>query len=147
MPESDMHKKKRGKNLTLLALVLAWCALIWGITMVKIAHAQDSSKYFASQRAQQLSDTNARAAAWNKDWDEKQFLRDKAKDEMQAGNELHVEQNNQRADSWIQDWNAKADARAAQKKAFDDQREALRDNEARNPPHWWEGWLDRLYKN
>jgi len=40
---SDIHKKKRRKNFVLLALIFAWCALIWAITMVKMAHAEDLS--------------------------------------------------------------------------------------------------------
>lgn len=41
MSRSDIHKKKRRKNLVLLALIFAWCALIWVITMVKMARAED----------------------------------------------------------------------------------------------------------
>ena len=41
MPLSDIHKKKRRKNLVLLALIFAWCVLIWLITMVKMAHAEE----------------------------------------------------------------------------------------------------------
>lgn len=41
MSVSDIHKKKRQKNLVLLALIFAWCALIWVITMVKMARAEE----------------------------------------------------------------------------------------------------------
>lgn len=37
MPLSDVHKKKRVKNLVFLGLILAWVALIWGVTMIKMA--------------------------------------------------------------------------------------------------------------
>lgn len=39
MPLSDIHKRKRAKNLVILAAVFGWIALIWIITMIKIAHA------------------------------------------------------------------------------------------------------------
>lgn len=38
MPLSDIHKRKRAKNLVILAAVFAWIALIWIVTMIKIAH-------------------------------------------------------------------------------------------------------------
>lgn len=38
MPLSDIHKRKRAKNLMLLAAVFGWIALIWAITMIKIAN-------------------------------------------------------------------------------------------------------------
>ncbi|AEP08592.1 hypothetical protein [Micavibrio aeruginosavorus] len=36
MPLSDMHKKKMTKNLTILAAIMGWVAVIWIITMIKI---------------------------------------------------------------------------------------------------------------
>lgn len=51
MPEAPLHKTKRKKNLALMALVLAWCALIFVITMVKIAHAQDTAQSYSGGRA------------------------------------------------------------------------------------------------
>jgi len=39
MPISDLHKKKRNKNLTVLAIIVGICILIWGITVVKIKSA------------------------------------------------------------------------------------------------------------
>lgn len=37
MPLSELHQKKRKKNLVMLAVILGWIALIWGITMIKMA--------------------------------------------------------------------------------------------------------------
>lgn len=39
MPRSDLHKKKLRKNLTILALIAGWVALIWIVTMVKMFNA------------------------------------------------------------------------------------------------------------
>lgn len=39
MPHSDLHKKKRQKNLAILGLVVGWVALIWIVTMVKMFNA------------------------------------------------------------------------------------------------------------
>lgn len=37
MPLSDLHKKKRTKNLLVLGAIAAWVALIWAVTMIRIA--------------------------------------------------------------------------------------------------------------
>lgn len=39
MPLSDIHKAKRKKNFTILALILGFMALIWIITMIRISGA------------------------------------------------------------------------------------------------------------
>lgn len=37
MPFSKLHKKKLKTNLAILLAVIAFCALIWGITMIRIS--------------------------------------------------------------------------------------------------------------
>lgn len=37
MPHSDLHKKKLWKNIAVLAAVFFFCAVLWGITMIKVA--------------------------------------------------------------------------------------------------------------
>jgi hypothetical protein len=41
MPHSEIHKKRLIKNLILLAMIFGWCALIWVLTMVKMANAEE----------------------------------------------------------------------------------------------------------
>ncbi len=38
MPHADLHKRKIKKNLAVLGLIFGFCALIWVITMIKIAN-------------------------------------------------------------------------------------------------------------
>jgi hypothetical protein len=38
MPLSDIHKRKRAKNFMILGAIAGWIALIWIITMIKIAN-------------------------------------------------------------------------------------------------------------
>ena len=47
--------------MVLLALIFAWCALIWGITMVKLAHAEESSidDIFSEIEAEELAADDA----------------------------------------------------------------------------------------
>ena len=37
MPLSDLHQQRKKGNLTILAIVMAFIALIWIVTMIKIA--------------------------------------------------------------------------------------------------------------
>ena len=38
MPIEELHKRKRAKNFMILGAIFGWIALIWVITMVKIAN-------------------------------------------------------------------------------------------------------------
>ena len=38
MPIEEIHKSKKKKNLTILALIFGWIALIWIITMIKVSN-------------------------------------------------------------------------------------------------------------
>ena len=37
MPHSELHKQKFKKNLAVLAIVIGFMALLWGITMIRIS--------------------------------------------------------------------------------------------------------------
>jgi len=37
MPLSEIHKRKKAKNFMILAAVFGWIALIWAITMIRLA--------------------------------------------------------------------------------------------------------------
>lgn len=38
MALDELHKKKKKKNLMILALIFGWIALIWVVTMLKVNH-------------------------------------------------------------------------------------------------------------
>ncbi|MEM9470082.1 MAG: hypothetical protein AAF988_07955 [Pseudomonadota bacterium] len=40
MPKTELHKEKKQKNYTVLALIAFWVTLIWLITMVKMHTGQ-----------------------------------------------------------------------------------------------------------
>lgn len=63
MPHSALHAKKLGKNLALAGLVLLWCALIWAVTMIKIARADDGR--FDARNTAHLIKTEERKAGWD----------------------------------------------------------------------------------
>ena len=49
MPHDELHKKKLSKNATILAIIVAIVAMIWGITMVKIQNAEASELLSCSE--------------------------------------------------------------------------------------------------
>lgn len=38
MPIEELHKAKKKKNLAVLAIIAAWVAIIWVVTMIKVQH-------------------------------------------------------------------------------------------------------------
>ena len=38
MPHADLHRQKRKKNIAVFLIVIALMALIWAVTMIKIAN-------------------------------------------------------------------------------------------------------------
>ncbi len=36
MPHSDLHKRKRAKNLAVLALIAGWCILIFAVAVIRM---------------------------------------------------------------------------------------------------------------
>lgn len=50
MPHSELHKKRLTKNLVLLAMIMGWCALIWGVTMIKLAQGSGMPDKYREQR-------------------------------------------------------------------------------------------------
>lgn len=54
MPHSDLHKQKRRKNYTLLAIIFGFCIVVFIMTMVKMAHSDGiPDKYKAEREAHQ----------------------------------------------------------------------------------------------
>lgn len=45
MPHGQLHKKKLKKNLIVLAAIVFFIALIWGVTMIKIKNASAAEIY------------------------------------------------------------------------------------------------------
>lgn len=41
MPKSELHKKKRMKNYAVLVLIVIFIAIIWAVTLVKMANAAE----------------------------------------------------------------------------------------------------------
>lgn len=43
MPHSTLHKNKYKTNLAILALIMAFVALVWAITMVKMSNTPETT--------------------------------------------------------------------------------------------------------
>ncbi len=76
MPHSDLHKKKLSKNLIMLALIMGFIALIWMITMIKIAqaegtrdpmtatHSVDTVTSYIDEREEHIEGSDERLERW-----------------------------------------------------------------------------------
>lgn len=69
MPHTELHKKKFKKNLFILAAIAAWCAVIWGITMIRMANAAepDISNAFKQERQEHMEYIQKEHKSWDKD--------------------------------------------------------------------------------
>jgi hypothetical protein len=41
MPHSEIHQRKAVKNWMIFSLILGWVALIWAVTMIKMAKQEE----------------------------------------------------------------------------------------------------------
>ena len=116
MAETEVHKKKKSKNRVVLALVLGWCALIWLITMVRMAQGQELPVYM-------LELDPPPPVAASQPVDDRPY-------------ELGYFFFGQRADHQ-QDIDESLEDILARGRRHQDEME-------QNPGRWWRGWLDRL---
>lgn len=124
MNTSDVHKKKRQKNLVLLALIIAWCALIWAITMIKMARAEDMAQPASAETAAS-AETGASIAhdATSSAWPAEVPAPGEA---FSASRETHLQE--------VSDTTQKyQEAGATHQAEVEDQRKS-----------WWESWIDKI---
>lgn len=144
MPLSELHKKKLKKNLLILALVLAWCALIWMVAMIKIANAAEIVPWQSDREAhRQHSEETVRQ--WHEDdWNGKEAAREKffhAREEQRTAHQDRIGSTRQ---SWNQDWADKEPKRQAVADKREQQRTTHQQQIEDKPQPWWENWEERL---
>lgn len=104
MPHSEIHKKKRRKNWFVFGLVLAWCALIWLIAMVKIANSAEIVPWEAEREAQRQHNQEMIQKWHGDDWEERAseqriFLQEQ--DEQRAEHQQHI---SNQPSPWWDNW-------------------------------------------
>ncbi len=164
MPHSALHKKKLKKNLVIAGLVFLWCALIWAVTMVKMANAQTMPPRYVGKnfsginiqrapvdikgplynsRAAHRAVTDERKQGWDS-----QYYRD-AERRYQAGQAQASSRQRQldivtnRQDGWTETWLRDSDRRMDKSRAVDQARRAQRDLTYNRPYQWWDEWETR----
>lgn len=149
MPHSDLHKKKRKKNLMILLMVLGWCALIWAVSMVRIANAAetDISKAFIKQRVDLRNRSQIRTEAWGEIYDS--FADDRAELERVRNHNrnVHMQYNQKAEEVWQKKWEVMTPLKNIFQTVDDRRRENhLRTMEAREQ-EWWNDWQAENTKN
>lgn len=165
MAEGEVHKKKRSKNLAVLALILAWCALIWLVTMVRMAHGQEIAGMPPPAAGNE-------AAAGAVDYDLNKFFlgqRGSHQQDMMRGFESIMDRNVTHNAAMVESAERFRLRDVRHQKTMDAGFEAIlernrahnaaivdndlkfrergiahREQMAPNPERWWQGWQDRL---
>lgn len=124
MNTSDVHKKKRQKNLLLLALILAWCALIWAITMIKMARAEDMVQPVSTEAAASVaSDVSIAHEATSSAWPA----------EVPASGEVFAAQRETHLQEVSDTTQEYQEAGLVHQAEVEEQRKS-----------WWENWIDKV---
>lgn len=165
MPHGEIHKKKLKKNLAIAAMVFLWCALIWVVTMIKVANAQDynpplKNNYvgknfsgmdvkptpvdrkgdFYNGRYQWQQGIQSINQQWTDDYYSKADDRQKAWQDNEAKRLDHLGKIVETRDGWTQAWLDKGDERLRTETATLKQRAAQRDKLMTRPRTWWDEW-------
>ncbi|MCB9990400.1 MAG: hypothetical protein H6867_03340 [Rhodospirillales bacterium] len=138
MPVSDIHKKKLKKNLAILGLIFLWCALIWMVTMIKIARADDGYLQDSRDLHQQ------KIVSTQGEWLETYHGNEGARSEEQAQSNTQRETQQDKIDQTKQDWEDTyanvADERMKEADALQQARNTHQDERAATPQTWWDAW-------
>ena len=138
MPHSEIHKKKLKKNLTVALMILLWCALIWAVTMIKIARADEG--FMDKSRAAHQEKVTGTQQEWDDTFHENEPDRTAAFEQREQERAKQAEHNISTQDSWIEDWNGKAPARLAAGEAQTQARAKQLEKTEENPQQWWAVW-------
>ena len=137
MPHSDIHKKKLRKNLTIALMIFLWCALIWAVTMIKIARADDYQG--GSRMAHQIKMLDTQQQ-WQDDYQNKAGMRDIVFSAREQARHRQLDKNTNSHGIWNQIWSDKSAVRLDNENNRDNQRQSHLDHITENPQQWWSIW-------
>jgi hypothetical protein len=146
MPPDALHKKKLKKNLAVCGLVLLWVALIWAVTMIRLAHPAhsaelDSSKAFAAQRAAFLEKSQKPERDWQLAYGHHAPVRARNESVRDRNRELHMQYSQRAEEVWFRKWKVKAPLRRLFDKVDDRARAAFLGRTEAKPEEWWNNFL------
>ena len=146
MPHSDLHKKKLKKNLMLLGLLLAWCAVIWGVSMVRIANGAepqlDTERAFIKQRATHMNRTQIREDAWHQLYERFEPERQRTQEIRTHNRDVHMQYNIKIEEIWNKKYEVMAPLRRIFAMTAENRRKAyLSKFDGTTEQEWWDNWL------
>lgn len=145
MPIEELHKKKKKKNLVILGLIVLWCVVIFFVTMVRVAGAEelrDYPEYIEGRGAHQTGMMNMHNA-WLEDYASKTPMRENVLNTMNEGRATHLAATHSASEQFVTDYEDLAPMRIARDDARESGREAHLQNMMPRPQNWWDDWSTR----
>lgn len=145
-----VHKAKLRKNLAVLFLILAWCLLIFLVSIARMAKAEEGAQpaadipagVFADKRGGHLAHINDTAAQWQQKWQDGEAGRQEKQAALDAGRAEHAAKIEAAAGAMTQHAAEREATRASAETARDAARKAHADTMAARPDGWWQARLN-----
>lgn len=165
--KTSLHRRKRAKNLTVLAIILGWCALIWLITMVRLAHGQempnmtssdisslseaeeslphDLDYFFSTGRSRHQLNMDNLGEQMEKRGEGHQNAMDKAAVGYHDRGTRHQNVMDDQLDVITERGAVHQASMDTASKTYQENAAVHQQGIAANPDTWWTGWQDRLF--
>lgn len=143
MADSEIHKKKRRKNLTILALIFAWCLLIWLVTMIRIANADTLRGAFYSGRAAHLEKSEETPRQWSEDYEDRSEERLDNLLQNDEDRAARLQDTLETAESWDENYQEGSLERLEDQDEMNAARETHLEETSPAPQEWHDGWAER----
>lgn len=144
MPPSEIHRKKKAKNLALLLALLVWCALIWAVSMVRMAQGAelDTAKAYIQGRAQHGEKLKATEDAWLEIYQRSEPDREKLEAIRDNNRAVQLQYNQKAEDVWHRKWTVLTPLRNVIGMAAESRKNIHQQQMESAPPQWWDRWLN-----
>lgn len=165
MPRTDLHKKKLKKNLAILALIFLWVAVIWAVTMIRIAGAQepvggrwtgrnysgidikskpvDVKGPMYENRYEHMQNTSATKESWDAAYHENAEERQATKEDNLAQRDAHREHTRTSKDRWDEAYRDAAPERLDREAGRDENRDEHLNESVTMQHQWHQDWQAR----
>lgn len=166
MPHSDIHKQKKKKNFTLLGLIFLWCLLIFFLTMVKMARADEAHSHGSDWRGGSVSGDQHHPKSWKipqgayhedrmdhrEKMDQNQInwetehnenapIHMGKKEEMDSARAKHHNYMEVTSEEYVLQYDNKAQERSDMAEEQLQEREAHMNTLNEQPKEWWDSWI------
>lgn len=167
MPHSEIHKKKFRKNLMVGGMILLWIVLIWAVTMIKIARADEFGPVWRGRnysgvgvgshpsdtrgdryddRLEYLQKTEETGQKWLEEYHEGGDGREDMREQDGLRRYGYQDKVRTTGDTWHEEWMDGMDARFDEAEADQQRRIDYQDTMTLKPQDWWNDWTVKQEK-